>query len=908
MYNAMRSSKRLLAGLAAGALTVALVPMVASSAQAATSSVTLGFPSMTVIQDATIKPAIPVTYKVDGLNAGLTGITLVPTIVDKDGVSVLGTTASTFFSDDTALNTQTAPNSGISAFNLQNGQQNAVFTSIPAGTYTLSVTAVSQSTGVAVATSSMPFAVVTTAAAGGISGAVSFVSAQSLTATAVTSATVATGSAVSAATPVYAAFLNAAGGPIVGAGALFTAAAATTSATTTSLGAGTAAAAAPGIYSFTYGGGDTWSASPGAGSIRAYFASPVNQLVGTLPVTLSASATMTDLAITSAVEGTASAGSTADDSTAVPAVNGVKFKVSGITKVSSVATAGVPVTFTVAGRNQVDGANATAFSAISPATATTVTSGAGGTVDLEYTVSNPVNNTGARVTATYPGGSKTFYIQFQTPVVSAVEVASTTVSASNSGNLTLGAVVVDQFGEPVKSLPVQAAVTGVGATTTPASLTTNASGEVSYTIAVPAGTVAGATSALTFTSWNGSAFSGPANTINITYVAGSAAVANLAVKGAFAANAGSYTALTAGKLNSATTPLYVNTQVDVTAPYTPAADGYAWKIQATATNATGAAVAGAPIVITPASGGYVQNPATGRWATSATVYSDASGLATAVLAATKTGDISYSVTSGAASATVSAVYDNRPTDARYVAIASSASTVKAGDGATITATVTDRFGNPVRGVLVTFSEEGPGYIAGSGQAVSSAAGRTEATLVTVAGLNGVSRVTADVAATQSVSMPQALPSATAQTYATLVGATLQTGNLVDKVSSYNAWPPVNATTATVLGVTAGNTAAAVPVEVSAAGGKTISITGSRTTVSGKPGIRIDGVVTGIDNGKTVIPYFRFPGETTFAQGTARPVIEQSGFTWQRKTGKKFYAYVTSDDGAVTSNRVIIAAN
>jgi hypothetical protein len=30
--------------------------------------------------------------------------------------------------------------------------------------------------------------------------------------------------------------------------------------------------------------------------------------------------------------------------------------------------------------------------------------------------------------------------------------------------------------------------------------------------------------------------------------------------------------------------------------------------------------------------------------------------------------------------------------------------------------------------------------------------------------------------------------------------------------------------------------------------------------------------------------------------------------WSRKTGKKFYAYVTSDDGAVQSNRVIIPAN
>jgi hypothetical protein len=97
-------------------------------------------------------------------------------------------------------------------------------------------------------------------------------------------------------------------------------------------------------------------------------------------------------------------------------------------------------------------------------------------------------------------------------------------------------------------------------------------------------------------------------------------------------------------------------------------------------------------------------------------------------------------------------------------------------------------------------------------------------------------------------------------------------------------------------------------EVSAPSEKSITITGSRTTVSGKPGVMIDGVVTGIEDGKTVIPYFRFPGETTFTQGTARPEIADGSFTWQRKTGKKFYAYVTNDDGAVISNRVIIAAD
>ena len=79
-------------------------------------------------------------------------------------------------------------------------------------------------------------------------------------------------------------------------------------------------------------------------------------------------------------------------------------------------------------------------------------------------------------------------------------------------------------------------------------------------------------------------------------------------------------------------------------------------------------------------------------------------------------------------------------------------------------------------------------------------------------------------------------------------------------------------------------------------------------MSGKPGIKIDGVVTGVEHGKTVITYFRVPGGATFAEGSDCPGITDGSFTWQRKTGKKFYAYVTSDDGAVMSNRVIIPAN
>lgn len=93
--------------------------------------------------------------------------------------------------------------------------------------------------------------------------------------------------------------------------------------------------------------------------------------------------------------------------------------------------------------------------------------------------------------------------------------------------------------------------------------------------------------------------------------------------------------------------------------------------------------------------------------------------------------------------------------------------------------------------------------------------------------------------------------------------------------------------------------------------RSIVITGERTTVNGKPGICVYGQTTGFADGYTVVPYVRFPGQTAYTQGSARPVVGADGsFEWCRKTGKKTYVYFTSSDGdgSVTSNRIIIPAN
>lgn len=87
--------------------------------------------------------------------------------------------------------------------------------------------------------------------------------------------------------------------------------------------------------------------------------------------------------------------------------------------------------------------------------------------------------------------------------------------------------------------------------------------------------------------------------------------------------------------------------------------------------------------------------------------------------------------------------------------------------------------------------------------------------------------------------------------------------------------------------------------------KSIIITGERTTVGGKSGITVNGTTTGFKKGDTVVPYIRFPGQTVFTAGSARPKIDADGsFSWQRKTGERVTVLIT-DDGLITSNRVTI---
>jgi hypothetical protein len=86
----------------------------------------------------------------------------------------------------------------------------------------------------------------------------------------------------------------------------------------------------------------------------------------------------------------------------------------------------------------------------------------------------------------------------------------------------------------------------------------------------------------------------------------------------------------------------------------------------------------------------------------------------------------------------------------------------------------------------------------------------------------------------------------------------------------------------------------------------ITITGTRGDVRGKPGVVVTGTTTGFSMGALLRPWTRFPGQTPYTQGTASILVDvQGGFTWERRTGKTIYISIRSEDGRVQSNRLIV---
>ena len=101
--------------------------------------------------------------------------------------------------------------------------------------------------------------------------------------------------------------------------------------------------------------------------------------------------------------------------------------------------------------------------------------------------------------------------------------------------------------------------------------------------------------------------------------------------------------------------------------------------------------------------------------------------------------------------------------------------------------------------------------------------------------------------------------------------------------------------------------ASSPVTPTPSAAKSILITGSRTTVKDRPGVKATGTTVGLA-GTIVQARVHVAGELDYFDGSVRTVGPDGTFTWQRKTGKKVYVFFRSlADPEVRSNRVVIPA-
>jgi hypothetical protein len=133
-----------------------------------------------------------------------------------------------------------------------------------------------------------------------------------------------------------------------------------------------------------------------------------------------------------------------------------------------------------------------------------------------------------------------------------------------------------------------------------------------------------------------------------------------------------------------------------------------------ALTSAGAAAAGAVVTVTPGTGAFILNSSNVPSTSARNFVVDSLGNIYFKGGATGTGAISFTITSGTASATAAQWVTNGTTGAkgRFVAVAGAATGTANGDAIPVTVTVTDRYGNPVSGVSLNLVASGVGSFAG----------------------------------------------------------------------------------------------------------------------------------------------------------------------------------------------------
>jgi len=321
---------------------------------------------------------------------------------------------------------------------------------------------------------------------------------------------------------------------------------------------------------------------------------------------------------------------------------------------------------------------------------------AAATASKTATFTAPAPTTTATTSVTLHG--VTAVMTYLKPAASTVTVlGSSAVLSATAGSTTWNVEVDDQYGKAIQYAPVTVTVSGRNTVAELALGVTDANGIVSYTL-TDKGTT-GTRDTLTFKSGSISA-----TAATVTY--GTVTVAKVSFTGGSTAAGVTAATPTVNAISAGDTP-----------------EGSAVAASVTLTDASGNLLAGVPVVFSVAAADAAKLAIVTN---KVTVYSGADGKAASSVFAWVAGTYTVTATAGGVTGTGSYTFANSNAgDARVLS-------AKA-DAGIVTATVVDRFGNPVSGVTVYASRtSGTGYF-GTGVSKTStttgADGTAEFTLV-----------------------------------------------------------------------------------------------------------------------------------------------------------------------------------
>jgi hypothetical protein len=411
----------------------------------------------------------------------------------------------------------------------------------------------------------------------------------------------------------------------------------------------------------------------------------------------------------------------------------------------------------------------TASGSVTPASATQTTyyADANGRVNIPLTNSAPIDGATATVTISGFATSTAAVAQVLTWRASTAYSVSVDINGSYVKTKTANtavATVVDHFGAPVVgALLVPSFSTGseyYSATRTYAALTSNASGQVSYSW-TDATAAADDYDAITFTVVGTSV----AGTGTITYAAADPAPTALSVfynanPDATQSFASVATAAPAtGIYATGTTPFAVKIARNNSKPIDPASseDSLLMRVDGN--------VEGAKIVATGTAGVWFFGAAS-LVKTTLTAYADEYGDAYFVVGSTKSGANTVTFTSGAVTKTAAFWSASTLGNTRFVTLTGPATGAANGDLLAYNVTVTDRYGNPMTGATVSITASGAAVL-GGGNTIASYTTDSTGTF----GFTGTSLNTAGGTGSFKASVTTGATANDTESSAGLVGAT-----------------------------------------------------------------------------------------------------------------------------------------